>query len=364
MKCSSVSNPNTHIVKLIGGNKSMLVRFGYVAMSVQLENASPSRTMTMATFSKLADREAGIRRLERLAEENLRNTLRLLKHNRYMDVQVYRMTSKLIPLATHEDMMDWNPYVVLAEPLAEVGDFVREHGMRVSFHPDHFTVLSTPREVVLRNSVKDLDYHVKMLEGMDLDERATCNIHVGGSYGDKEVAGDRFVRQFRQLESRIAQRITLENDDKTFTAAETLAISEEVGVPMVLDIHHHAVNPGLERAEVLWPRILKTWDHSVWNIKQNGLAKSGHTPEWLPPKLHVSSPKTATEPRSHADHIEIEPLMKFLVDIAGSTAAIDVMIEAKRKDEALFRLIDDFRAIEANGGPVRVINGGSLEILG
>jgi UV DNA damage endonuclease len=341
----------------------MLVRFGYVAMSVQLENASPSRTMTMASFSKLADREAGLRRLERLAEENLQNTLRLLKHNRYMEVQVYRMTSKLIPLATHGDLKDWNPYPVLANAFAEVGGFVREHGMRVSFHPDHFTVLSTPREEVYRNSVKDLEYHVRILEAMGLDERATCNIHIGGSYGDKVVAGSRFIRQFRMLEPRIAQRITLENDDKTFTAAETLAISEEVGAPMVLDIHHHAVNPGNERAEELWPKILKTWDNSAWNVKQAEAVKKGQAPDWLPPKLHVSSPKSLTDPRSHADHIDITPLLNFLTSIAGSTRAIDVMIEAKRKDEALFQLMDDFRGIEAAGGPVRIIDGGSLEVI-
>jgi UV DNA damage endonuclease len=80
----------------------MIVRFGFVAMSVQLEDASPSRTMTMATFSKLADREAGLRKLELIAEKNLHNTLKLLKHCRYMGVKLYRMTSKIIPLATHD----------------------------------------------------------------------------------------------------------------------------------------------------------------------------------------------------------------------------------------------------------------------
>jgi UV DNA damage endonuclease len=341
----------------------MIVRFGYVAMSVELENASPSRTMTMASFTKLADRDAAIQRLERIAEENLHNTLRLLKHNRYMGVQVYRMTSKLIPLATHEDLQDWDPYPALAHAFAEVGAFVREHNMRVSFHPDHFTVLSTPRAEVFRKSVKDLDHLVRILEAMGLDERATCNIHVGGSYGDKETSGRRFVKQFRTMEERLTQRITLENDDKTFTAAETLSISEEVGVPMVLDIHHHAVNPGNEQAVDLWPRIMKTWDNFAWNVRQAKLAEQGQQPEWLPPKLHVSSPKSLTDPRGHADHIELEPLMKFLGDIAESTRAVDIMIEAKRKDEALLRLMDDFHSLEAGGGPVRIIDGGSLELL-
>jgi len=334
----------------------VIVRFGYVAMSMELENASPSKTMTMASFSKLADREAGLRRLERIAEENLHNTLRLLKHNRYLGVHVYRMTSKIIPLATHEALTDWNPYPALAKAFAEVGAFVREHGMRVSFHPDHFTVLSTPREEVFSKSVDVLDYHVRMLEAMGLDGRSLNNIHVGGSYGDKEASGRRFIEQFAKLERRIAERITLENDDKTFTAAETLEIAEEVGVPMVLDIHHHVVNPGGEEAIDLWPRILATWDKLQWNVDHAGTSLT------LPPKIHASSPKSDTDPRGHADYLDMEPLLSFLRSISSMTPAVDVMIEAKRKDQALLKLMDGFRALEEAGEEVRVIDGGTIEL--
>jgi UV DNA damage endonuclease len=345
----------------------MIVRFGYVAMSMELENASPSRTMTMATFSKLPDREAGLRRLERIAEENLHNTLRLLKHNRYMDVQVYRMTSKLIPLATHGLLSDWNPYPALADRFAEVGGFIREHQMRVSFHPDHFTVLSTPRPEVYAHSVKDLNHHVTMLEMMGLDERATCNVHVGGTYGNKETAADRFLRQFGQLEERIARRITLENDDKTFTASETLEISEQAGAPMVLDLHHHAVNnPDNEPADKLWTRIARTWDRFGWNGLQQDAGSDANPDQApgkrLPPKIHISTPRSDKDPRAHADYVDPAPLMRFLLDIAGSTPAIDVMIEAKRKDESLFRLMDELKLLEAAGAPLRIMDGASMEV--
>ncbi|KIL37405.1 UV damage repair endonuclease UvdE [Cohnella kolymensis] len=335
----------------------MIVRFGYVAMSMELQNASPSKTMTMTTFSKLNDRDAALRRLERLAAENLHNTLRLLKHNRYMDVKVYRFTSKLIPLVTHELLNDWDPYPVLAEGFADVGSFVREHHMRVSFHPDHFTVLSTPRADVFRKSVTDLHHHVMMLEAMGLDERATCNIHVGGSYGNKETAVRRFIENFGSLEKRIAQRITLENDDKTFTAEETLNIAEEVGAPMVLDLHHDAVNPSDKPAEQLWPRIMDTWNKFGWN----GIAESS---DRLPPKMHISSPKSEKDPRGHADYVDPEPLLRFLYAIAGLTPAVDIMIEAKQKDAALLKLMEDMRAAEASGQPVRVIDGATVEVLG
>lgn len=62
-------------------NEMTIVRLGYVAMSMELKNASPSKTMTFTQFKKIDDRRAAIRKLERIALLNLHNTLRVLKHN-------------------------------------------------------------------------------------------------------------------------------------------------------------------------------------------------------------------------------------------------------------------------------------------
>lgn len=311
----------------------MIVRLGYVAMSTLVQNASPSRTMTATNFQKLDDRAAAIRKLERIASENIHNTLRLLKHNRAYDIQLYRCSSKLIPLWGHELLQGWDPIAALKDDFAELGAYAKEHHMRISFHPDHFTVLSTPREEVLRNSLKDLERHSMMLEAMGLDTSAKNNTHIGGTYGDKKSALQRFTDRFVTLQDSVRLRMTLENDDKTFTALETLEACEKVGAPMVLDIHHHQVNHDGEEISTLWPRILQTW---------NGQKAQG-TDKPLPPKIHVSSPKNDKDVRSHADFIDAPVFMQFLRSIASNTEALDVMIEAKKKDEALLRLMDDIR---------------------
>lgn len=308
----------------------MLVRFGYVAMSTIVKNASPSRTMTLASFRKIADRDAALRKLERIAAENLTSTLRLLRHNRAHRIRLYRFSSRLIPLFGHEALAGWDPLSALAGSFAEVGAYVRDHGMRVGFHPEHYTVLSTPRRDVLDKSAADLIRHVRMLELMGLDEGAKLNIHIGGSYGDKPKAFERFLRQFAALSPAVKARLTLENDDKTFTAGETLEACEKLGVPMVLDLHHHQVNSGgAPDIADLWPRIMATWHGSG-----------------LPPKIHISSPKSASDPRGHADFIRLPDVLPFLRRIAGDTEALDVMVEAKMKDEALFRLLDDLEREE------------------
>lgn len=333
----------------------MIVRFGYVAMSTVIKDCSPSKTMTMASFSKLGDREAALRKLESIARMNLHNTLRLLKHNTGSDIEVYRMTSKLVPLATHPDLADWQPLAALAEEFAEVGNYVKRHGMRVSFHPDHFTVLSTPRPEVLASSVRDLQFHADMLDAMGLPATAKSNIHIGGAYGDKPASAARFCEQCAALPLALRERMTLENDDKTFNAVETLEVCRRLELPMVLDIHHQWVNNEGELPWELWPEIQQTWT--------SPLAQKDALPgEPLPPKIHVSSPRSPSDPRSHADGVELAPLLAFLKRIAADTPAVDVMIEAKHKDGALFGLMEELKGLAAGGNGIMVRNGASVNI--
>lgn len=335
------------------------IRFGFVAMSTELKDASPSKTMTYARFSKLEDRQAAIGRLEQIAEMNLHNTLRLLKHCNAHQIMMYRFSSKLIPLATHAALDGWSPYAKLAPSFQAIGQFVKEKGMRVSLHPDHFCVFSTPRQEVLKNSIRDMEYHVDMLEAMELDEKSKCNIHMGGAYGDKETAGSRFIQQFSELPPRLKHRVTLENDDKTFNVAETLAAAEAVGVPMVLDIHHHAVNSGgITNEELIdhyWPRIVATWARECERLNI--------TIDELPVKIHASSPKSMSDPRGHADYVEVEPLLQFLEQASHRASSIDCMLEAKAKDVALFQLMEELRTKAQQNNHIIVLNDGAIELI-
>jgi UV DNA damage endonuclease len=320
----------------------MIVRFGYVAMSTVVSNASPSKTMTATTFRTISDRVAAIHKLEKIASDNLHRTLRLLRHNRAHDIHVYRFSSKLIPLLGHELLDSWDPFPVLAKSFAELGAYVREHHMRVSFHPDHYTVISTPHEDVLDKSYADLDRHVRMIACMGLDCKTKCNIHMGGAYKDKPQSFRRFIQQFSSMSNHIRSHLTLENDDKTFNALETLLACEQLNVPMVLDVHHHAVNNNGELASSLWSRIRATWEH-----------------QGIPPKIHISSPKSEQDPRSHADYIHLPDLLIFLRSIAAQTPELDVMIEAKMKDSALFRLMDQLKGAEG----VELIDEGTVKFI-
>jgi UV DNA damage endonuclease len=320
---------------------NMIVRFGFVAMSTKVYNSSPSKTMTVKAFRAIPDKRLALRKVLRIAKENLAHTKRILYHAVHHGILFYRFSSRLIPLLGHEVLAGKDFIGSLKDDFAEIGRVVRENNMRVGFHPDHFTVLNTPRKDVLQSSVKDLIRHIRILHAMGLNEAYKCNIHIGGVYNDKEAAGKRFIDRFQRLDRRIQAHTCLENDDKTFTAKETLEIAQAVDAPMVLDLHHHRCNHQGETVEDLCPLIVKTWEK-----------------EFFPPKIHLSSPKSEEDIRSHADYVNLNDVIPFLHVAKQYTNQLDVMIEAKQKDDALFELIDNLAGLPN----VKQITNGIVEI--
>lgn len=297
--------------------------------------------MTFAQFQRLKDREAAIRKLERIAISNLENCLRLLKHNIGHDISFFRFSSKLIPLANHEDLTDWDFMKPLHDKLTEIGDFVKKYDIRVDFHPDHFVILNSPDSDILKASIKTLRMHEGLLKGMKLNLEHRCVMHVGGGYNDKQKALEQFIHNWQFIPQSIQSMVMLENDDVTFHLDDTLYLCEKLGIPLVFDHHHHLANFQNESWETEWERVIQTWSHSPFPIK-----------------MHISSPRNDKDFRAHSDYIDVKQFLGFLNKIKGSVQQIDCMIEAKMKDDALFRLMDELTQFEE----IEKINGSSFTI--
>jgi UV DNA damage endonuclease len=301
-----------------------IVRLGYVAMSEELKNASPSQTMTFKQFQGIKDREGAINKLERIAISNLENCLRLLRHSKANDIHFFRLSSRLIPLANHEELSDWKFMRALKEPLKDIAEFLHKNPMRVDFHPDHFVLLNTLKTDTLNNSVKTLAMHHALLKGMGINPEHRCVLHVGGVYEDREKALEQFIHNWGLISTRIQNMIILENDDTSFTLHDTLYLCEKLGIPLVFDYHHHLAHHENVNWEEQWGRVVGTWDQSA-----------------LPVKMHISSPRSEKEFRAHAEYVDVNMFMDFLNGIKGSVPEIHCMIEAKKKDLALFKLAED-----------------------
>ncbi|WP_087974937.1 UV DNA damage repair endonuclease UvsE [Oceanobacillus rekensis] len=316
----------------------MKIRFGYVANALGLWDASPSKTLTFTRYSALPKNER-MDKLKSITAQNLHHTKRILHYNIAHEIELYRLSSSLVPLATHPEVM-WDFVTPFKNEWEEIGRLVRIFKLRVSFHPNQFTLFTSQREEVTLNAVKDMEYHYKMLQAMDALDTGLINIHIGGAYGDKNKALHRFHKNLKKLPKEIKKRMTLENDDKTYDIQETLYTCEKENIPMILDFHHHMANKGDNDLPQYLDRIFKTWNH--FNMV---------------PKVHISSPKSDQAYRSHADFVSLDFVLPFLKMAKELDQDFDIMIEAKQKNLAMQRLVEEVAAIRG----VKRISGSAVE---
>jgi UV DNA damage endonuclease len=317
----------------------MKIRFGYVSQAVSLWEASPSRTVTFTRYQQMSKDERATKLLE-VTAENLKSTRRMFYYNLAHEIEVYRLSSSIVPLATHPEVK-WDFVTPFRKEWTELGEIVKKGGLRVSFHPNQFTLFTSPRDEVTDNAVVDMEYHYRMFEAMGVEKNSVINIHIGGAYGDKDETIKRFYHNLKKLPAHIKDVMTLENDDKTYHADETLLACEKENIPFVFDYHHHMANLGESSLEEILTRTFPTWEKT-----------------YLPPKIHVSSPKSEKAFRSHADYVDVEFLMPLIITLRSLKTDVDFMIEAKMKDQAMLQLITDISKIRG----IKRVSGGTVEI--
>ena len=120
----------------------------------------------------------------------------------------------MFPYASHESYGYSLEYC--APLLAQVGALANRYGHRLTTHPGQFTQLGSPRDSVVRSSVRKLEYHAEMLDRMGIDQDGVMIIHGGGVYGDKAAALARMKNVIQyDLSARVRARLVLENDEVT-----------------------------------------------------------------------------------------------------------------------------------------------------
>ncbi|MDN4494105.1 UV DNA damage repair endonuclease UvsE [Ureibacillus aquaedulcis] len=316
----------------------MKIRFGYVANALGLWDASPSKTLTFSRYSMLPKDER-MEKLKSITAQNLHHTKRILYYNIAHEIELYRLSSSIVPLATHPEVM-WDFYTPFKNEWKELGEIIQQFKMRVSFHPNQFTLFTSQKEEVTMNAVKDMEYHYSMLKAMNALHTGLINIHIGGAYGDKSNSLIRFHQNLKQLPEEIKRHMTLENDDKTYDVPETLVTCEKENIPMVLDYHHHMANKEEDDLHLYLQRIFNTWNST--NVI---------------PKVHISSPKSEQAYRSHADFVSLDFALPFLKMAKELNQDFDIMIEAKQKNLAMQKLVEDISAIRG----VKRISSSSVE---
>jgi UV DNA damage endonuclease len=280
------------------------------------------RQVTAKTLQKVSRPE----QLVRLSEIGLHNVQSLYKALHYVlnnGIGAFRILSPLLPRYTHPDVAytldDLPAGEEIKSGFARIRQFRQKHDIRLSFHPDQFNVLSSPRPEVISNTFRELEYQAMLA---DLVDAEVINLHAGGAYGNKKKSLERLQENVKKLPESILSRLTLENDDISFTPADLFPVCTKLRIPMVYDVHHHRCNKDELSVEDATYQAMETW---------NTLGRE--------PYFHISSPKYGWQdgsPKPHDDYIDPAD---FPPCWQGHTITVDV--EAKAKEMAVLRLMKD-----------------------
>ncbi len=286
------------------------MRIGYPCINLGLP-CRPSRTFRLASLSweKLRETVAG----------NLTCLAEIVRWNAQHGLLFLRITSDLVPLASHPaNRFPWDEE--FAEEFSKIGALIRSLDMRISMHPGQYTLLNSPRPKVVKAAVADLLYHARVLALLGLDRSAKIQIHVGGVYGDKKRAMERFTRAVDQLPPEVRERLVVENDERFYTLSDVLAIHRKTGLPVVFDAFHHELNPDEKGLSEALEAQKETWR------PEDGL-----------PIVDYSSPLPGGRMGSHARSLDEAHFLRFLKE--SWPHDFDLMLEVKDKERSALRAL-------------------------
>ena len=277
-------------------------------MNTQLP--SPARTVRLANATP--------ERLRELIAANLDALKAILRWNEEHEIEVFRLTSNLIPFASHaaNTLVWWDEF---ADRLRALGGLLRRAAARISTHPAQYTVLSSAQPAVVSAAVAELEYHDRLLTALGLDRSHKIVLHLGSGASDSQAACDRFAAGFERLSEGVRKRLALENDER-WTLEQVLALAERLGLPVVFDVFHHQLAPSLHG---LSARELVLRAGASWRTHDGRQ------------EVHFSTQEPGKRPGAHAESVDLEALRAFVAEVVD--LPLDCILEVKDKEQSALR---------------------------
>jgi UV DNA damage endonuclease len=289
----------------------MRVKIGYPCINYSVP-CRGNRTFRLASYSEDL--------LIKTVRGNLACLHSILEYNAINGILFFRISSDIIPFASHPVCtFDWQRE--FGEEFCALGDIIREHGMRISMHPDQFVLINALDPGIVERSVSELEYHAAVLDAMGLDESAKIQIHIGGVYGNRTASLARFVEHYRTLSPAVQRRLVIENDDRSYTVEDCIKISRKTGVPVLFDSFHHEVNSSGGTVADNLRIVSMTWGSS------DGI-----------PMVDYSSQEPGKRRGNHALVLNPHHFQQFLQESQGFD--LDIMLEIKEKEKAVSKALE------------------------
>lgn len=232
--------------------ESMELRLGYVGNSMFVENCPVNKTVSVMALNKLPTYEKKIRKLIKVARENLNNTLRILESNKSLGIEVYGISPKLFPLPNYPDLEYFNYIEDLQPELEAVGNFLKENQVRANIHLEKGFILASFSEKVYMDAVKELKYQNAVLDYMGLNETYKIIVNIGGLYFHRNGSFERLYEIFEKLDEKLRRRIVIENEDNSISTERLLKMCKQFSIPFFMDASENVDETTLEKAYESW----------------------------------------------------------------------------------------------------------------
>jgi len=272
-------------------------------------------------FKTIRKENATDENLTQIIENNLNSLENIIDYNIENNVKLFRISSDLIPFGSSEiNKLPWD--IIFRERFKKIGEKIKKAQIRVSMHPGQYTILNSPKTEVVKNAIQDLEYHAKVLNLLDTDEKSKIILHIGGVYNEKNSAIKRFIENYRLLAQELKDRIVIENDERSFNICEVLYISEKLDIPVVVDNLHNEINPcNNDDIYYLINEANKTWK------EKDGVQK-----------IHYSQQNPSLKQGAHSETIIAKDFLEFYNNLPSKN--IDIMLEVKDKNISALKSIN------------------------
>ena len=328
-----------------------MIRHGYACINMELSinGIRTGRTMIDRKF-----KQGGLQLASDISLANAKDLLPILQWNEQHDIRLFRLGSELFPRWNHYELADLPGINEIAKHLRAAGDFAKAHGHRITTHPGPFHILGSPDAKVVDNSIVSLERHSELFDlmGFAPSFENKINIHVGATYNDKPGTIARWLHNYDRLSDSLKARLVIENDDKAsmYSVRDLYEmLHTQIEIPITFDYWHHTFNTGDLSEQEAFFMARETWQrHGVTQcthysesrrreqqlliermFEHHGISMENIT-QW--PTFHKQYKEfTKIKEQAHADFITQLP------DTYG-VADLDVMVEAKAKEQSLLKL--------------------------
>lgn len=296
------------------------MKIGYACLTLGVYNTD-FKTCTLKTATE--------ENLLKIIEHNLDTLDRIIDYNIKTGIKFFRISSDMIPFGSSPvNKLAWDE--IFKEKFHYIGQKIKASGIRVSMHPGQYTVLNSPKIDVVERAIEDLEYHNRFLDALEMDKKSKIILHIGGVYGDKKSAIDRFSNVYQGLSNGIKDRLIIENDDKSYNIGDVLKIAKDNGIPVVYDNLHNECLP-----------FDTSLDDGYFIREANKTWKEADGEQ----KVHYSQSAMGKRLGSHSKTIDLDVFSEYLQGIAD----VDIMLEVKDKNISAVKvnaLIDEKKDIK------------------